>query len=421
MIAYLFKSGIMLFIFYTLYKLWLENEKMLRINRIYLLSSLVFSLLIPLQIVSFKAPSSTNLISFQLDEILIQKSSQNAQNVVNNLNLINLLLFIYGIIALALAIRFVKNLVSLYIKTKTCEAQFINGKKIVLLQEPSLPHSFWNTIFINKNEFTQGNIPSELIEHEKAHLDQNHSFDVLFVELLQIIFWFNPLIILYKKAIKLNHEFLADESVNKQFREITKYQSLLLDIASNKTNITLACNINYLITKKRLLMMTKKESPKMTILKVCSIGIITSLLLFTFSCKDNSEQKNTVEENKTEKSTVNLDQKSIPSDDDETVRNTASIEKKPEYPGGIEAFYKFVGTNFKAPDEEGLKGKVYVTFIVEKDGSLSDFKILRDIGHGTGEEAIRVLKLSPNWSPGEVKGVAVRTMYSLPITIQSPE
>ncbi|MFV8369147.1 energy transducer TonB [Flavobacterium sp. LB2R40] len=106
---------------------------------------------------------------------------------------------------------------------------------------------------------------------------------------------------------------------------------------------------------------------------------------------------------------------------DNQIYNTAGIEVKPDFPGGIEKFYKFVGNNYQTPEEEGLKGKVYVTFVVEKDGSLTDIKVIRDIGYGTGKEAIRVLKKCPKWTPGEQNGKKVRVLYSLPITIQSAE
>ena len=108
-------------------------------------------------------------------------------------------------------------------------------------------------------------------------------------------------------------------------------------------------------------------------------------------------------------------------EEDNTVYNTAGIEVKPDFPGGMEKFYKFVGNNYQTPEEEGLKGKVYVTFVVEKDGSLTDIKVVRDIGYGTGKEAIRVLNKCPKWKPGEQNGKPVRVLYSLPITIQSAE
>jgi beta-lactamase regulating signal transducer with metallopeptidase domain len=421
MITYLLKSGILLLVFYAVYKLWLENEKMLRFNRIYLLAGLVFSFLIPLQVISFASHDSTRAITVQLDEIVVQKSSDNIKALLENLNLSNIMLAVYSIAVLLLTIRFLMNLHSLFNKSKRNEVLFVNGEKVVLLNEPILPHSFWDAIFINKNEFENNKISSEIIAHEKAHLNQKHTLDILFIEVLQILFWFNPLIIFFKKAIKLNHEFLADEAVNNQFKSISNYQNLLLEIASNKTNVVLASNINYLITKKRFLMMTKKESPARIVLKVFSIGIISSLLLFVFSCKDNSQESNIKNQNETEKSSVGVEEKSTFPNEDDIVRSITGLEIKPEFPGGIEEFYKFVGKNYHAPEEEGLKGKVYITFIIEKDGSLSDFKVLRDIGYGTGEEAVRVLKLSPNWNPGTINNKPVRTLYSLPISIQGAE
>ena len=107
--------------------------------------------------------------------------------------------------------------------------------------------------------------------------------------------------------------------------------------------------------------------------------------------------------------------------DDNQIYNTAGIEVKPEFPGGMDKFYTYVGRNYRAPEEEGLKGKVYVTFVVEKDGSLTDIKVLRDIGFGTGAEAIRVLKKCPKWNPGVQNGKPVRVLYSLPITIQTAD
>jgi len=108
-------------------------------------------------------------------------------------------------------------------------------------------------------------------------------------------------------------------------------------------------------------------------------------------------------------------------EEDESVHSLAGIEVKPEFPGGMENFYKYVGKTYQTPEEEGLKGKVYVTFVVEKDGSLTDIKVIRDIGYGTGKEAIRVLSKCPKWNPGEQNGKKVRVLYSLPITIQSAE
>jgi hypothetical protein len=103
---------------------------------------------------------------------------------------------------------------------------------------------------------------------------------------------------------------------------------------------------------------------------------------------------------------------------EETIYNSAGIDVKPEFPGGISKFQDFVDKKFKV-DEKDLSGRIYSTFIVEKDGSLSDIKILRDLGYGTGKELIRVLKLSPKWKPGLQKGQKVRCLYAIPYRINS--
>jgi Gram-negative bacterial TonB protein C-terminal len=103
----------------------------------------------------------------------------------------------------------------------------------------------------------------------------------------------------------------------------------------------------------------------------------------------------------------------------ENVFNTSTVDIKPEFPGGYDEFYKFIAKNYKTPNVARLKGKIYVTFIVEKDGSIDEIQVLRDIGYGTGQEAIRVLKLSPKWMPGEQNGQKVRCNFSLPISIES--
>lgn len=103
--------------------------------------------------------------------------------------------------------------------------------------------------------------------------------------------------------------------------------------------------------------------------------------------------------------------------DDDNIYSSVGIDVMPEYPGGIPEFGKYISTNYKYPNVKGLNGKVVVEFVVERDGSLGDIKVLRDVGYGTGEEAIRVLKASPRWKPGEQNGRIVRTRFALPINI----
>ena len=134
--------------------------------------------------------------------------------------------------------------------------------KLVLLKEKVLPHTFLNYIFINEIDYNNRKIEEELFSHELTHVTQKHTFDILFIEILKTIFWFNPIFIFYKKAIQLNHEFLADEKVVKLYNNIPFYQNLFLSKANENQPFYLASNLNYLLTKKRLIMMTKTTSNK---------------------------------------------------------------------------------------------------------------------------------------------------------------
>ena len=404
MITYLLKSGVLLLIFFAVYKLLLENERMFRFNRIYLLGSMIFSLIIPLQLFSIQSFLLTKVKMIQLNEIMIVTNRAILDKVNYNEILADFLTISYAVIAGVLVFRFVRNVYSFYNQMKRCKVEIIDGQKMVLTKESILPHSFWNTVFVNYEDFKNGKIPSELIAHEKAHLEQKHTLDILFVEVLQIVFWFNPVFVLYKKAIKLNHEFLADEAVNKQFGEVQNYQNLLLGFASQKHTISLASNINYLITKKRLLMMTKKESPTKIFLKIGSVTAVYLLSLFAFNTGALAQSGNNL---------INQNDK---------INYVSANVKEPQFPGGIEKFYMFMGQNFKIPQEfskQKIDGKLALEFMVEKDGSLSEFKVVKDLGYGSADEAIRVLKLSPKWIPASENGKPVRVMYSLPITIQA--
>lgn len=405
MITYLLKSGLLLAVFFAVYKLLLENEKMFRFNRIYLLGSIFFSLIIPLQLFSVVSLFSDKVRMIQLQEIMIVTDKAVLDKVDYSEILMYFFGIIYSIIATILIVRFIQNVLSFYFSMKKNRIEIIKGQKVVLTEERILPHSFWNAIFLNQEDFKNGKIPLELLTHEKAHLEQKHTLDILFIEVLQIVFWFNPIFIWYKKAIKLNHEFLADEAVNKQFGAIKNYQNLLLDFASQKNTVALASTINYLITKKRLLMMTKEESVTKIVLKVFTVCAVYAITFFVFTPESIAQSSNNVKM----KEGFNL-----------SYDTTNASE--PKFPGGIEKFYMFVGQNFKIPEEfakQKADGKIFMEFMIEKDGTLSDFKVAKDLGYGIGDEAIRVLKLSPKWIPATENGKPIRVSYSLPILIQS--
>lgn len=131
----------------------------------------------------------------------------------------------------------------------------------------------------------KGSIEEEILCHELTHIKQHHTIDIFFIEILTGFFWFNPFIFLYKKALKLNHEFLADQGVVNKFQNIPAYQYLLLEKISQKKAFAITSQFNFLITKKRLIMITKHTSLKVAFLKYCLVATILTAAIFAFSSK----------------------------------------------------------------------------------------------------------------------------------------
>jgi len=294
MITYLINfvlcSGVLLLV----YRVFLRNENLYKFNRFYLLFSMVFSLVVPfmtihvqqmpLPVQQFDRQVSTTITAPVYQPVVDKTTSvilnttvyQQEGPAITPANLSTpvpqhtlgrpldylpqALICLYLIAFMALLIRFIRN--SYHISRKVAKNTIIthHDTSLVLLEEEVTPHSFLKYIFINKKDYREGAIEPEIICHEQAHVRQLHSLDVILVELLQVICWFNPFIPLYRKAIQLNHEFLADEAVVKNYNNTPSYQYLLLTKASQVSSLSLTSPFNYQITKKRLAMMTKTTS-----------------------------------------------------------------------------------------------------------------------------------------------------------------
>ena len=169
---------------------------------------------------------------------------------------------------------------AIYQKIKRNENVKLQNATLILVDDAITPHTFWNYIFINKKEYNSQKIEEELFTHELTHATQKHTFDVLLIEVLKIVFWFNPIFYFLKKSIQLNHEFLADTKVVSNHKNIPEYQYLLLNKTAWNNEYYLASNLNYLLTKKRLVMMTKQSSQTKILLK--KLAVIPLLVGFIF-------------------------------------------------------------------------------------------------------------------------------------------
>lgn len=279
MIAYLLKSATCLALLLVFYYLVLEREKMHNFNRFYLLGSVFFSFLAPLYIIYieatpiiFEAAKNTSVFhtaAIGTTKIIPEKP----------FNYFSILIGFYSLISFILLFRFAKNLFNIIQKTRNNSKIKYQKAVLVLVDDKILPHTFWNFIFINKKEYEEKKIEQELFTHELTHVNQKHTLDILILEFIQCLFWINPFIILLKKSVQLNHEFLADETVINEHKNIFQYQHLLLNKTAWNNKYYLASNLNYSLTKKRLKMMTTQSSrTKIWIKKLAVIPLLAGFI-----------------------------------------------------------------------------------------------------------------------------------------------
>jgi hypothetical protein len=187
---------------------------------------------------------------------------------------------LYGLGVFIFGSRFALNLFRLKRKIETAETLPKHGFTLALLPQTIVPHSFFRWIFLSRKRYDNNEIAPEVLAHEATHVRQKHSLDILFIEFLQVFFWFNPLIWLSKKSIKLNHEFLADRGALEDDSDVYHYQHILLSYASSADHAALESPFNYSLTKKRILMLSKTISRKRAIVSaLLLLPVLTGCVL----------------------------------------------------------------------------------------------------------------------------------------------
>lgn len=296
MVSYLIKCIVCSGILLAVYHLFLEREKMLRFNRFYLLVAMVFSLLIPLATIEMPSEMSVKISPVHeisdgptVYEVSIAPRPVPAATADEGIP-DYLPWLVYSIITAALLVRVMMQvLFILRSKSGRRVIPFETGN-LVLMPDEQPTYSFFKLIFISQKAFDDQNIPKEILIHELAHARQMHSLDILFTELLIALAWFNPLLLLYRRAIRLNHEYLADDSVLAGSTNVKEYQLLLLDTLLAHRTTALASSFNYPFTKKRLAMMTTKINLRIQVAKKVLIALLLPVLAFVLAEKTYSQQ-----------------------------------------------------------------------------------------------------------------------------------
>jgi TonB family protein len=283
---YLLKSGFALWLFYSVYWLFLRKETFFSLNRFILLGSIITSLILPFLRIEnlFTLPANTTMPSFIMDfgaETEINAASTAGTiDIKKILSLGALMVYFSGIIFLA--VRLIYQLLRLLSLTRKYPVTRWNGIRLIYVNEEIAPCSFFNFIFINKSMHTKKEL-ERIILHESAHVNNKHFIDMLLIGLSGILQWFNPVMWLFNRSIREVHEFEADREVLKMEPDRGRYQALLVNQAAGIEIFKLANSFSKSITKKRMIMMSKMKSGKLSSMKVLFVLPVILCLVFAFS------------------------------------------------------------------------------------------------------------------------------------------
>lgn len=310
MTTYVLKSSLCLIIFFGLYWFLLRREKLFVFNRFFLILSIVFSLVVPFISITVDlqtAPSLRSVIpvnDYFTPEIRTVSNNLPDNRSINQAYSDNqpmpistpaILLTIYALGAIFFLIRFLRNIHFLSQRTKSSEKITFKGYRIVLIPALINPCCFLKSIYLNKTDYLNGTIDQALIDHETEHAKQYHTIDIILIELVKIFYWFNPVHVLYDRAIRINHEYLADNEVIRNKSDINDYAEKLLSFIACKINISLTSASNHSFIKKRLMMMMMSGSGRFIYGTRIAASLFFGALIFisiSFKEADNKLSEN---------------------------------------------------------------------------------------------------------------------------------
>lgn len=430
MITYLLESTFIWLVFLAFYQLFLQKETFFKVNRLYLLLALLAGLVLPLINIPLSTNAFESFSTVSLEELIVGENtpvslgSESLQTSVNWMSILFWVIYSTGsVIFVRTLILNLKSIRSIYVKgVKSRNKNFIE----INMNDDWNPFSFFKWMFIPGAIKQSPDYPI-IREHEIAHIRQWHSLDILFLEVIRIVFWFNPLLNGYKKAIVQNHEYLADESILRNMDRY-RYGNLLLSFNTVHPALFLGNRLNNSIIKNRITMMYKNRSKRNKHWKYFLLVPVFSLLFFFFSCENNAPVQNNSEDLEKEEIT------DLKTDTFDVVFKV--VEQMPRFPGcesveGSEQdiqtcshkeLMTYLFTNLKYPEsarQKGTEGTIIAQFVVNKAGMVEEAKIVKDIGDGCGEAVLDVISsmntMDKRWTPGKQGGENVKVMYSLPV------
>lgn len=447
---YSIKVAICLAAFYLFYKLLLSRDTFHAFNRATLLLLMLLSLVLPFVSLSIDEPTVVNNGMVQVEQLLVAGvSGEEAQPA--SLTLVQVLFMVYMAGVVVSVGREIVSLAGLYrLISGRGRMTTDDGIRIIVIDGDVAPFSWFNNIVISRSDYESGR--REILIHEMAHISRHHSLDILLCNVLLIFQWFNPAVWLLRRELRNIHEYEADEAVLASGANAAEYQLLLIRKAVGERLFSMANNLNHNSLKKRITMMLTKRSNPWNRVKVLLTVPVAAVAVVAFATpkaeslsreiehesdaivssvvKSTSDKAALVAQGKTSgEETVNdmgraddtliaNDLQRVTSTDDDVYE---VVEKMPKFPGGGAELMKYLSSNIKYPVEAhkaGIQGRVVVSFVVNKDGTVKDAKIVRSVDKSIDAEALRVISAMPKWQPGYQDGKAVSVRYTVPVTFR---
>jgi TonB family protein len=429
--VYLIKVNIAILLLYGFYYLLFRNDTFFHWKRWLLLSVITVSLLYPFwdiskQIIENKLfghdmESAAIFPSFYLNEVIIRADAGRANanfSIWNHLPEALLGIWLAGSVFFIVKIFLqIAGVTFLLAGTKPVKT---NGRKIHVKKGLESPFSFFGYIVLDPERYAENEL-LEILRHEETHVRQWHSADMMIAEWMSAVCWFNPVVRLMKKEIRINLEYLADRSVIDAGCDTGHYQFHLLRLTYHKAIAKITNNFNVSLLKKRILMMNKKQTSQLGMAKYIFILPLVAALL-VFNSLDMLSSKNQRIENEMAAQDGAGAASATKNAQDSIYR---VVEAMPEFPGGDVALLKRISETIQYPEEakaQKIEGRVFVICVITKEGKITDVKVTKSAHPLLDAEAIRCVKaLTESWTPGTEKGKPVNVYYSIPIRFSLPD
>ena len=437
------KVAVYMIAFYLVYSIMLSRDTSYGRNRVYILLSILSALIFPLITMQTLKPWNIQFFGKILSEVFVTATANTNKALNHGMSLSGLLQMIYSIYIIVAFIFISKLIIDLINLLFLIIRHRDEGSRLIRFHGFNTSgFSAMGYIFINARLCPED--AGEIIRHEQNHLKQNHFIDIIFIELVKAVQWFNPVVYLYNRSLRAVHEYQADQECLSSGVPVINYQSLLLSqvFKSRAFNLTNSFS-NPSLIKKRMLMMTKKRTSSLASVKILvvvpMVGIVF-LAVSAFKEIPNSYIKKLIPEisglNSTSESTSGLIPLPPPppppiSESNETKQFAIEeltkgpgyepyvvVEEMPMYPGGDPALLKFIAGNTKYPENakaQNIQGKVIIRFCVTPDGGVSLASVLKGVSPELDAEAMRVVNTLPSFRPGTQGGKAVPVWYMVPI------